>query len=840
MRFYTSLLFLCFAMLCGTFSAMGQGKATVYGKVTGLGNEALEGVSIGAPDEVGVFTSTDNDGNYELRIPANKRVRIIYAYVSYVNDTVMVKLADGERKQINTPLKLKTNIIGDGIVVEEERTRHTTIVTIDPKHGSVLPTPSPDIGQILKTLSGVSSNNELSSQYNVRGGNYDENLVYVNDIQIYRPFLVRSGQQEGLSFPNLDLIKNIKFSAGGFEAKYGDKMSSVLDITYKTPEKFAGTATASLLGGALHFEGVSKNLRFNYLFGARHRTNKYVLGSLDTKGSYFPNFSDAQTMVNYHVGPDLEITGLAHYSRNKYTFIPEDRLTQFGTINSALQLRVYFDGQEVNSFETVLGALSATYRPTDELKLKFITSAFNSFESETFDVEGAYFLQELENNFGSENLGEAKANIGVGGYLNHARNYLDATVMNAEHKGTYTVEGRGMAWGVKYQQELINDELSEWNMIDSAGYSIPQAPGDQILLRDVVKTNIKLNSSRYSGYFQHGWFFDGDSTEHALTAGIRLNYWDLNQELIVSPRVTYSIKPSHWKRDWLFRLSGGAYHQPPFYRELRDLNGVINRNIKAQKSYHVVMGADYNFKAWGRDFKYIGELYYKHLEDLIPYEIDNVRIRYYADNIAHGYAAGIDMKVSGEFVKDVESWFSLSIMQTREDIENDFYYEYYNSDGEQIIPNYTLNNVATDSIRFEPGYIPRPTDQRVNVGIFFQDYVPKVPALKMHLNLLFGTGMPFGPPSFERYKDTLRIPPYRRVDIGFSYELLSEKAKKKMGEKNPVRHLQSAWLSLEVFNLLQVSNTISYLWVTDVNNRQYAVPNFLTARQLNLKLIVKF
>ncbi len=836
MRFYKHLLFFLCAILLGALAANAQGTGTLFGKVKNENGEPMEGVAVGIPSEE-IGNTSNTQGRYEFEMPANKRLMVVYAYLSYQKDTIWVKLNPGQKKEVNLTLK---PLVMQAVVVEDKRSRHNDIVNIDPINVTVLPTPNNDISSILKTLSGVSSNNELSTQYNVRGGNYDENLVYVNDIQIYRPFLVRSGQQEGLSFPNIDLIESIKFSAGGFEAKYGDKMSSVLDITYKKPKEFGGTATASLLGGALHFEGVSKNLRFNYLFGARHRTNRYVLGSLDTQGQYFPNFTDAQTMLNYRLSPNWEWTTLVHYSRNKYTFIPEDRLTQFGTINSALQLQVFFDGQEVNSFETGLGAFSFNYLSDDKkLKLKFITSGFNSFESETFDVEGAYRLQELENNFGSDDLGKAKADIGVGGYLNHARNYLNAIVANAVHKGTFTEENRSMAWGVKYQREMIDDELSEWNMIDSAGYSIPQAPSGEIQLRDVVKTTINLNSNRYSAYFQHGWFFYGDSTEHALTAGIRANYWDLNKELIVSPRITYSFKPK-WKRDFLFRVSGGAYHQPPFYRELRDLNGNINRNVKAQKSYHAVLGADYNFMAWGRPFKYVGEIYYKHLEDLIPYEIDNVRIRYYADNIAHGYAAGIDMKVNGEFVKGVESWFSLSVMQTREDIENDFFYKYFNSDGEEIIANFTENNVITDSVRIEPGYIPRPTDQRVNLGIFFQDYVPRVPSLKMHLNLLLGTGLPFGPPSFERYKDTLRIPPYRRVDIGFSYEILNEKARAKMKEKSPFKHLKSAWISMEVFNLLQVSNTISYLWVTDVNNRQYAVPNFLTARQLNVKLIVKF
>lgn len=847
------VLVIFFSVMLLTLNSFGQGKATLFGKVISENGTAITAANVVV---VGRNTGTTSNANgyYELSVPSG-RTGIVFAHTSYRRDTILIEVSDGQRLEFNYKMTIKGTIL-EGIKVKADRLKTIGDINIDPQTTQVIPTVSGGIESTLKTLPGVVSNNETSSQYNVRGGNYDENLVYVNDIEIYRPFLVRAGQQEGLSFPNIDLIKGIKFNAGGFDAKYGDKMSSVLDITYRTPEKFAGTASGSLLGGALHLEGVFRGKKdsldkedrddrykkVTFLMGARHRTNKYILGGLDTKGQYFPNFSDAQVLITYPISRKWEISGLAHYSRNKYTFIPEDRQTKFGTVNSALQLQVYFDGQEVNSFETILGAFSATYSPVQALKLKFISSMFNSYESETFDVEGYYRLQELENDFGSEELGEAKADIGVGGYINHARNYLDATVINNEHKGTYTTEKGSMAWGLRYQRELISDELSEWNAVDSAGYFIPQAPKDEIQLRDVVRTNIGLNSNRINGYWQESWFFKRDTaaTEHALTVGGRFNYWDVNKEFVWSPRVNYSVKPK-WKNGaFVFRLAGGAYHQPPFYRELRDLKGNINRNIKAQKSWHIVAGSDYEFKAWGRDFKFVGEFYYKFLDDLVPYEIDNVRIRYYADNIAHGYATGIDLKVNGEFVKGLESWFSLSVMQTQEDIENDFYYEYYNDEGDKIIPGFTANNIATDSVRFEPGYIPRPTDQRVNVGIFFQDNLPKLEDFKMHLSLILGTGMPFGPPSFERYKDTLRIPPYRRVDIGFSYVVLGEKNKEKVKTKKVLKHLNSIWISAEVFNLLQVSNTISYLWVTDVDNRRYAVPNFLTSRQLNLKLIVKF
>lgn len=816
--------------------AFSQNEAVVFGQVTDTTGKALEVVNV-AIKGLSAGKSTDEKGKFELKVPAGERLTLVASHLGYENTSYSVKLKPGERYELNIVMKSSSTAI-PLVTIEDQQTRQSTFTRIDPRTTSVIPTSGEGVFAIIKTLPGVSSNNETSSQYNVRGGNYDENLIYVNDIEIYRPFLVRAGQQEGLSFVNSDLVSSLLFSAGGFDARYGDKMSSVLDITYKRPKEFAGSVTGSLLGAAMHLEGVSKSNRFTYLFGVRHRTNQYVLTSLDTKGAYQPRFTDVQALLSYDVTEKLTFELLANYNRNKYTFVPQDRETDFGTINEALRLTVYFDGQEVNSFETGMGALAATWRPRNNLKLKFITSAFHSFEQETFDVSGEYWLDQLENNFGSDNLGEVKFNRGVGAYLHHARNYLSALVANAEHKGTLILSKSNILWGVKYQHEYIEDELSEWNLIDSAGYSVPQVPSDQINLKYVYKAKNLLSTNRYSGYLEQDWFFKPGS-KFSLNYGVRFNYWDLNNQLLVSPRGTISFQPDWKKRNFLFRFSTGIYYQPPFYRELRNLYGDLNHDIKAQKSIHFVLGSDYNFKAWNRPFKLVAEVYYKHMDDLIPYEIDNVRIRYYAENSARGYATGLDLKVNGEFVKGVESWFSMSVMQTQEDVKNDFYYDRFNSDGDKIIPGYTINNVAVDSIRYEPGYIPRPTDQRVNFSIFFQDYIPRVPSLKVHLNFLFGTGLPFGPPSYDRYKDTLRIPPYRRVDLGFSYQLLGEK-KKLLGPKNPLKHLKSVWLSMEVFNLLQVNNTISYLWVADVTGRQYAIPNYLTARQLNVKLIARF
>ncbi len=832
------------------FSIFGQNKGSIYGVVTDEINRPLESVNIGTLNlskQIGAITN--KDGEYKFDVPLNIDVVIAFSYVGYKTEKIIVRLTSEGKKEFNIILKIKsTDIVGAEI--KGRKIREVGLTRIDPKDVKVIPSPSMGIESILKTIgTGVSSSNELSSQYSVRGGNYDENLVYVNDIEIYRPFLVRSGQQEGLSFANSDLVSSITFSAGGFDAKYGDKMSSVLDIKYKEPKEFASSVALSLLGGSVHVEGCSDNHRLTYLFGVRQKSNQYLLQSLETQGEYKPSFTDFQTYMTYDVTENLEIGFLGNYARNSYQVIPENRETEFGTINEALRLTIYFDGQEVDKFETIMGAFTSTYRPNKKLKLKFITSCFNTYESETFDTQGQYWLDELENDFGKDEFGNVKANRGVGTYLHHARNLLNATVFNVEHIGSYRNEKNYLQWGVKFQSEMISDELSEWKMLDSAGYSLPHAqdnignlvPGmntnNAIRLQEVIKASFDTTSNRYSGFIQNKWNLDGEKTDFNITAGLRANYWDLNDQFLLSPRATILYKPD-WKKDISLRFSTGLYYQPPFYKELRNFEGKINTDIKAQSSLHFVLAGEWNFLAWYRPFVFITEVYYKYLDNLIPYEIDNVRIRYYAENNAHGYATGIDLKINGEFVKGVESWASLSIMQTQEDIEDDFYYDYYNQSGEKIIYGYSYDAVAVDSIRNEPGYIPRPTDQRVNFSLFFQDYLPRNPTFKMHLNLVYGSRLPFGPPTHERYKATLRIPPYRRVDIGFSKQLKSKETKTRA--KSPLRFFNSIWVSLEVFNLLQVNNTVSYIWITDVNNRMYAVPNYLSPRLLNFKVLVDF
>ena len=794
---------------------------SISGTITDEENNTLPSVNI-AILNTSIGATSLNDGSYNMEVPANKSMVVAYSFIGYEIEKIRLPmLKRGQNYTLNIQLKAKNTLLND-VIVKDKKSRKESFNRIKPKHVKILPGSQGGIEAILKTLPGVSSANELSSQYSVRGGNFDENLVYVNGIEVYRPFLIRAGQQEGLSFVNTDMVSSILFSAGGFEAKYGDKMSSVLDITYKRPRENAASLQLSMLGGSAHFEGASKNGRFSYLVGARHKTNEYVLNAMDTKADYIPKFSDLQTFINYELNTNWQISFLGNISKNEYTMIPENRDTEFGTLNEALKLTIFFEGKEVDKYETYFGALSTTYQPSTHLNLQFTTSAFQTFEQENFDILGEYWLYQLENNLGSDDFGNIAFDRGVGKYINHARNSLNARVMNFSHKGNYNNEDLKVDWGFRAQEEEIEDKISEWNLIDSAFFNYPHPndniggeadPNQQIVMSELLKTQINLSSYRNSGYMQ----FSKDINNITINAGTRGSYWTYNEELLLSPRATIAYAPL-WEKDIVFRAASGIYYQSPFYKELRTPEGTLNSNIKAQKSTHYVMGADYLFYSWGRPFKWITEVYYKNLENLIPYKVDNVRIQYLANDLSNGYAKGIDMKINGEFVSGVESWASLSVMKTEEDIVGDYI---TNADGSSS----------------EAGFIPRPTDQRVNFSMFFQDYIPGNPNYKMHLNMVYGTGLSFGPPNSEKHQDVLRIPDYRRVDIGFSAVLKDENKKSRIKWLNA---FNSIWVSAEVFNLLDINNTVSYLWVADITGRQYAVPNYLTARQLNAKLILSF
>ena len=816
--------------------AISSQTATIYGNVKGSDGDPLEGITIGVKENQNQTTISGQNGSYSLTIDAEKTITIVFFNVNFSSTNYTLNAKSGEIISYSPVLKFKNNLVE--VEVTDLKSRQVEAVRLDPLIFNQLPSATGNIEDIIKTQMGVSSNNELSSGYSVRGGNFDENLVYVNDIEVYRPFLVRSGQQEGLSFANPNMVQSINFSAGGFEARYGDKMSSVLDITYRKPLKFGGSASGSFLGGNVQLEGVSNNRLVAWSIGARYRTNSYLLKNLDTKGEYRPSALDIQSFLTFDINPKLKIEFLGNIANNKYLVIPTNRETNFGTVNNALRFTVYFDGQELMQYTTLMGGLSATYRPSSKTKLKFITSAYHANEQEIYTVQGQYYIDQLEADLGKPNFGQVAFNRGIGTFLNNGRNYLTANVFNIEHKGTHTINSNNeFLWGARQQAEQINDKLSEWRTIDSSGFIVPYSP-TQINLIDAYKTNISLPSLRSQAYAQYNFnTLLNDSSHFSITAGVRGNYWTVNQQLLISPRVTIAYKPN-WKRDWLFKFSSGIYYQPPFYRELRGLDGQIHKDVKAQQSIHFVLTSDYVFKMWERPFKLIISNYFKQINNIIPYEIDNVRIRYFANNNATGYAAGTDVRINGEFVKGVESWATIGFLRTYEKSPDNVHYNYFNKDGEEIVRGYTFDQVKVDSQRVDPGYIPRPTDQLVTFGLFFQDYLPKYPSFKFNLNLQFGSGLPFGPPTHLRYQQLLRMPPYRRVDAGFAYNLL--KVNREVKRKNVFNNLKEMWVFLEIFNLLQVQNTVSYTWIQDVTGNRYAIPNYLTNRQVNVRLQIKF
>lgn len=785
-------------------------QGALWGMVRGSSGEPLPFVNIAVSGTTAGAT-TGSDGRFELRVPAQREVVILFSYVGYLTDSLTLNLKDNERRQLDHAMRPAPTQL-ESIEVKDQQLRTSTFSRLDPKALTLIPTINASVEDLIKTLPGVSSRNEMSSQYSVRGGNYDENLVFVNDIEIYRPFLTRSGQQEGQSFLNPDLVSGIQFSAGGFDARYGDKMSSVLDIKYRKPSGFAGSFDISLLGASAHAEGlITKQLSF--LLGVRYKTNTYLFQGMDTKGNYKPRFFDIQGILNYEISPKWETSLFLTFTDNKYKLIPETRETTFGTLDEAYRITMYLDGNEVDSYQNWLAALTLTYRPSQDIRLKLISSVFQTLEAETYDVSSEYWLGKLEV-FQDSQQGEITEIMGVGAYLQHARNYLDGTVFNIEHRGYWDKAHSNLLWGLKYQHEYFDYRISEWELQDSAGYSIPRPPDslgaqnppmEDFVLYDMTKAHSATGTNRVSAFIQDTWTFKNRTNDISLTAGLRSIWYDFNGQFLVNPRVNISFKP-HWKNETVFRLSGGYYSQPPTFREMTDQEGNIVPGLKAQTSIQVVAGTDYYFRAWGRPFKFVTEAYYKYIRNLIPYEIDNMEIRYYGTNDAHGYAAGIDFRVNGEFVKGAESWASLSFMKTEE--------------------------------YFEGSWIPRPTDQRMNLAIFFQDYIPGFPTWKVNLTLVYGTGLPIGPPDSPKSEQDRRIPPYRRIDLGLSKQLIGPQTK--FSPKNPFRFFESLWVSLEVFNLFQFSNTISYLWITDINGREYAVPNYLTPRTFNLKVIARF
>ena len=797
--------------------------ASVNGVILSEGEFPLQAVNI-KTETTG--TSTNENGFYKLTIPSNTDVTIVYSHVSHKNVTVTVNLKNGEVFEFNPILKTDVDQIETIVINGRKRKDIQGIITIDPKTLTKIPGAQAGVENLLKTLPGVSGNNELSTQYSVRGGNFDENLVYVNGIEVYRPFLVRSGQQEGLSFINSDLVQNVDFSAGGFQAKYGDKLSSVLDITYKRPREFEVAADLSLLGGSVAVGTASKDSKFTSITGLRYRENSLLVNAKETETNFNPVFVDAQTYLTYRISDKLELSFLGNASLNRYNYQPKTRQTNFGTLDNPLALLVFYQGQERDSYQTLFGALQADFQLNEHVNLGLVASTYHTTEEEHFDILAQYRLGEVNSNIGDEDLGEVEFSEGIGGQLNHGRNDLDALITTIEHKGTANIEDNEIKWSVKYTNEDIRDRLIEWEVIDSAGFSInPPASGGfnqepyepdtfPITAFQNIQARNNTQINRIQAYLQWSKRSTLGDADVWYNAGVRAHNWQVkdgnvtgDNQIVISPRAQFAIKPN-WEKDMLFRVSGGLYYQPPFYRELRDATGTVQPNVKAQKSIHLVLGNDYSFKMWNRPFKLTTEAYYKNLSDVNPYTVENVRIRYQADNNATAYAYGLDMRLNGQFVPGTESWFSFGYLKTEENIDN-------------------------------RGNIARPTDQRLKFAALFQDYVPNLPNFKMYLNLVYNTGLPGGSTSYaDKYQYQSRLPDYKRADIGFQFVVVDAKKQFQSGWKKPFKELS---FGFEIFNVFDVQNSITNTWVRDVySKRQYAIPNYLTPRVFNVRTTMKF
>jgi hypothetical protein len=800
--------------------SFAQKMTILKGTVKKDNNLPIESVSI-SYDNIG--TTSDKSGKYQIRVPYKKEIILTFKHISYKTITKKYKANNRNGGRLSVVLNSKTEELNE-IIIRENKKSVGSLKNIDIAIVKNVVGSNPGVENILMTLPGVNNNNELSTQYNVRGGNFDENLVYVNGIEVYRPFLIRSGQQEGLSFINPNMIQNIKFSAGGFQAKYGDKLSSVLDIRYRKPTEVSTAVDVSLLGASATFEGPLIKEKLTSISSFRYRDNSLFVNSKQIETNFNPTFLDFQTYLSYQTSKNLQINFLGNFSINNYNYTPISRRTRFGTIADPLELVVFYDGQEQDKYLTLFGALSSTYKASDFLTLTGTVSRYNTQEEEYYDIAAAYRLGEVDANIGSENFGSVDFFQGIGSQLNHARNDLDALITNAQIKGNYKRNKNQLDFGIKIQKENIKDRIREWEVIDSLGFSIrppnhlgnyqPYQPFEgPIIPFQNIRVDNEVQINRISGYLQFNKRLLWNENKIWYNIGVRAHNWSVSgngirskNQTIISPRAQFSIKPNSQK-DLLIRTSFGWYSQPPSYRELRDANGNINLGLKAQNSIHLVTGLEYSFEMWKRPFKLTSEFYYKHLTNVNTYTIDNVRIRYRADNNATAYAYGLDVRLNGEFVPGSDSWVSLGYLKTEENIDN-------------------------------KGAIARPSDQRLKFGILFQDYVPSIPNLKVYLNLVYNTGVPGGSPSYaDVYQFQERLRDYKRADLGISYIFTDANKQYKTGRLSKFKELSAG---LELFNMFDIQNSITNTWVRDVYSKnQFGIPNFMTGRVLNLKLAMK-
>lgn len=782
------------ALLATALGCVAQ-TFTLRGRVTDGEGNPVEFASVTCPSQ-GRATVTSLQGQYALRLLTADSVVVKFSMLGYRTKTRVLRRPKGTQT-LQVTLSEQANTLGE-VTVAGQRIQSGQTQDIGTKPLRSLPSTTGNaVEELIQSQAGVSTHSELSSQYNVRGGSFDENSVYINSVEVYRPFLVRSGQQEGLSVINPDMVERIGFSTGGFEAKYGDKMSSALNITYRRPKRFEATAAASLLGGSAYVGFSNKKLA--WANGVRYKTTKYLLGSLETKGEYKPNFLDYQTYLSYKPNKRWTVDFIGNISDNHYNFHPEDRETKFGTMESVRSFRVYFDGQEKDRFRTFFGTLGITRHLGDSTSVSLLGSSFSTSEQERYDIQGQYWLTQTET---SENLG-------VGTYFEHARNYLKAHVESVKLLLKHTAKQHDVEAGLTWKQEHIEENSVEYEMRDSAGYSVPHTGKDLFMIYSLRARN-ELNANRLETYVQDTWRFRsaGEHTLFTLNYGLRFSHWNYNKESILSPRVSLGITPS-FNHNVTLRFATGLYYQAPFFKELRDTSTVagvtratLNRKIKSQRSIHFIAGMDYRFNMNNRPFKFTAELYYKLLGNVVPYSINNVKVVYYGSNEASGHAAGLDLKLFGEFVPGTDSWVTLSVMDTK----------------------MKLNGVK----------VPMPTDQRYALNLFFTDYFPGTTRWKMSLKLAYADGLPFSAPHRELETNTFRAAAYKRADIGMSYRVLNNEHRER---KSIFRNI---WLSLDCLNLLGINNVNSYYWVTDVTNQQYAVPNYLTGRQINARLLFEF
>lgn len=782
------------ALLATALGCVAQ-TFTLRGRVTDGEGNPVEFASVTCPSQ-GRATVTSLQGQYALRLLSADSVVVKFSMLGYRTKTRVLRRPKGTQT-LQVTLSEQANTLGE-VTVAGQRIQSGQTQDISTKPLRSLPSTTGNaVEELIQSQAGVSTHSELSSQYNVRGGSFDENSVYINSVEVYRPFLVRSGQQEGLSVINPDMVERIGFSTGGFEAKYGDKMSSALNITYRRPKRFEATAAASLLGGSAYVGFSNKKLA--WANGVRYKTTKYLLGSLETKGEYKPNFLDYQTYLSYKPNKRWTVDFIGNISDNHYNFHPEDRETKFGTMESVRSFRVYFDGQEKDRFRTFFGTVGITRHLGDSTSVSLLGSSFSTSEQERYDIQGQYWLTQTET---SENLG-------VGTYFEHARNYLKAHVESVKLLLKHTAKQHDVEAGLTWKQEHIEENSVEYEMRDSAGYSVPHTGKDLFMIYSLRARN-ELNANRLETYVQDTWRFRsaGEHTLFTLNYGLRFSHWNYNKESILSPRVSLGITPS-FNHNVTLRFATGLYYQAPFFKELRDTSTVagvtratLNRKIKSQRSIHFIAGMDYRFNMNNRPFKFTAELYYKLLGNVVPYSINNVKVVYYGSNEASGHAAGLDLKLFGEFVPGTDSWVTLSVMDTK----------------------MKLNGVK----------VPMPTDQRYALNLFFTDYFPGTTRWKMSLKLAYADGLPFSAPHRELETNTFRAAAYKRADIGMSYRVLNNEHRER---KSIFRNI---WLSLDCLNLLGINNVNSYYWVTDVTNQQYAVPNYLTGRQINARLLFEF